>query len=201
MARAGAVHPSRLAQERERLRMTGRGQRLLNAPTAKSPLPSHNVKQPIFLRTCTTHLVPAARLRPGREIKSPPRGVGGAPTGARVQRHPSGLPRQRRVNASHAAGQALKRSALRPMTRDARLSALRRGDFWPGAALPSAELSSATRAASSSQPGRSAWRAVPRASRVSLRLRAAVAGRHTLLRLWTVSGRRPSMSKTCNSSP
>ena len=30
-----------------------------------------------------------------------------------------------------------QRGAARPMTRDARLSALHRGDFWPGAALPS----------------------------------------------------------------
>src|SRR5262249_17973807 len=32
------------------------------------------------------------------------------------------------------------RGALRPMTRDARLSALHRGDFSPGAALPSPAL-------------------------------------------------------------
>jgi hypothetical protein len=42
--------------------------------------------------------------------------------------------------------------------------------------------------------GPSAWRADSRAS-LSLRLRAAAAGRHTSLRLWTVSGRRPSMSE------
>jgi hypothetical protein len=50
------------------------------------------------------------------------------------------------------------------------------------------------RAASSSQPGRSAWRAGPRASR-GIRLRAAAAGRHALLRLQDRLRRRPSMSK------
>src|SRR5712691_10993317 len=55
----------------------------------------------------TAHSVPAARLRPGHELFSrPDRGAGGAPTGARVQRHPSGL---------HMTRQARRlRSALRP---------------------------------------------------------------------------------------
>jgi hypothetical protein len=47
------------------------------------------------------------------------------------------------------------------------------------------------RAASSSQPGRSAWRAGSRTSR-GLRLRAAAAGRHSPLRLRHVSGDGPS---------
>src|SRR5262249_36314263 len=60
------------------------------------------------------------------------------------------------------------------MTRDARLSALHRGGLGLGAALPSPSAPAVlqrravafrTRAASSSQPGRSAWRAGSRASR------------------------------------
>jgi len=47
------------------------------------------------------------------------------------------------------------------------------------------------RAASSSQPGRSAWRAGSRTSR-GRRLRAAAAGRHSPLRLRHVSGDGPS---------
>jgi hypothetical protein len=50
------------------------------------------------------------------------------------------------------------------------------------------------RAASSSQPGRSAWRAGSRASRGE-RLRAAAAGRHASLRLQDRLRRRPSMSE------
>ena len=46
------------------------------------------------------------------------------------------------------------------------------------------------RAASSSQPGRSAWRAGSRASR-GKRLQAAAAGRHASLRLQGVSGDAP----------
>jgi hypothetical protein len=83
------------------------------------------------------------------------------------------------------------RGALRPITRDARLSALHRGGFSPGAALPSPSAPAAMqrrafafriRAVSSSQPGRSAWRAGSRASRGE-QLRAAAAGRHASLRL------------------
>ena len=53
------------------------------------------------------------------------------------------------------------------------------------------------RAASSSQPGRSAWRAGSRASR-GQRLRAAAAGRHASLRLQDRLRRRPSMSAAAN---
>ena len=57
-----------------------------------------------------------------------------------------------------------RRGAARPMTRDARLSALHRGDFRPG---PRFHLRHCLRirTASSSQPGRNAWRAVSRTSR------------------------------------
>ena len=107
------------------------GERALSAAcTARGHMRRCNIPVSQFQTASNSTFVPAARLRPGHEIDSPPRGVGGAPTGARVQRHPSG---------PHVTRQARRwRSALRPMTRDARLSALHRGDFWPGAALPSA---------------------------------------------------------------
>src|SRR5215813_11812640 len=68
------------------------------------------------------------------------------------------------------------------MTRDARLSALHRGGFGlrGRASLPGICAGSVT--ASSSHPGRNAWRAGSRASRGE-RLRAAAAGRHSPLRL------------------
>ncbi len=56
-------------------------------------------------------------------------------------------------------------SATRPMTRDARLSALPPWRFTAGGRASVCSISSAARAASSSQPGRSAWRAGPRTSR------------------------------------
>src|SRR5262249_5116430 len=83
----------------------------------------------------------------------------------------------------------LARRGGRPAGR-ARLSALHRGDFGPGAALPSPAFPPDC-AASSSQPGRNAWRAGSRASR-GRRLRAAAAGRHSPLRLRLVSGDGPS---------
>ena len=74
-----------------------------------------------------------------------------------------------------------RRGAARPMTRDARLSALHRGDFRPGAALPSPALppdpcSELLAARSSCLAG-----GVP--DLPSPRLRAAAAGRHSSLRL------------------
>jgi hypothetical protein len=91
------------------------------------------------------------------------------------------------------------------MTRDARLSALHRGGFGPrgrasvsfGARRPTTAGSCLRiRAASSSQPGRSAWRAGSRASRGE-RLRAAAAGRHASLRLQDRLRRRPSNERGC----
>ena len=83
-----------------------------------------------------------------------------------------------------------RRGAARPMTRDARLSALHRGDFRPGAALPSPALppdpcSELLAARSSCLAG-----GVP--DLPSPRLRAAAAGRHSPLRLWDRLRRRPS---------
>ena len=104
-----------------------------------------------------------------------------------------------RRNTRGACHLASKTRVNALMTRDARLSALHRGGFSPGAALPSPSAPAVLqqravafriRAASSSQPGRSAWRAGSRASRGE-RLRAAAAGRHASLRLRDVSGDAP----------
>jgi len=78
---------------------------------------SHDLKQPAVPRSR------GAFLRPGFCIVAsltPNRGVGGAPRDVRVRaKHPLGL---------HMTRQARRlRGALRPMTRDARLSALHRG--------------------------------------------------------------------------
>src|SRR5215470_14171544 len=58
----------------------------------------------------------------------------GCVRGTREVRH---LASKTRVNALMTRRTRRLRGALRPMTRDARLSALHRGDFSPGAALPS----------------------------------------------------------------
>src|SRR3981081_4100513 len=82
------------------------------------------------------------------------------------------------------------------MTRDARLSALHRGGFWPGAALPSPALppdpcSELLAARSSCLAG-----GVP--DLPSPRLRAAAAGRHSPLPPQDRLRRRPSMSEEAN---
>jgi hypothetical protein len=126
---------------------------------------SHDVKQPISFprRIFAPGVCNFASLTPNE-------GVGGAPRNVRVL---GGTP------------------VGRIMTRDARLSALHRGGFGPrgrasvslGARCPTTAGSCLRiRAASSSQPGRSAWRAGSRASRGE-RLRAAAAGRHASLRI------------------
>src|SRR5262249_39910874 len=68
------------------------------------------------------------------------------------------------------------------MTRDARLSALHRGGFGPRGRASLTGICAGSVTASSSQPGRSAWRATSRASR-GKRLQAAAAGRHASLRI------------------
>src|SRR5262249_857488 len=92
----------------------------------------------------TAHLVPAARFpRPrfATLLRSPRMRVGGAPRVVRVLGGtPVGVPSARhktRVNALMTRHARRLRGALRPMTRDARLSARHRGVFSPGAALPS----------------------------------------------------------------
>ena len=146
-----------------------------------APHPGHAIASDALVASFTfqtAFLVPAARyLRPGFATLAsltPKRGVGGAPRNVRVRaKHPLGL---------HMTRQARRlRGALRPITRDARLSALHRGGFgrWGRASVSGMTR---IRAASSSQPGRSAWRAGSCASRGE-RLRAAAAGRHASLRI------------------
>ena len=81
----------------------------------------------------------------------------------------SRAPRRRGVLARHpwrARGTpGAYEAPASPCEEDARLSALHRGDFRPWAALLAPGLSPGGRRASSSQPGRSARRAVPRAFR------------------------------------
>jgi len=91
----------------------------------------------------TATLVPAARFAPRVcNFASPTRIEGwaerretfGCLRGTRGARH---LASKTRVNALMTRRARRLRGALRPMTRDARLSALHRGGFSPGAALPS----------------------------------------------------------------
>src|SRR4029077_8601975 len=89
-----------------------------------------------------------------------------------------------------------QRGTARPMTRDARLSALHRGDFRPGAALPSPAFppdpcSELLAARSSCLAG-----GVP--ALPSPRLRAAAAGRHSPLCLQDRLRKTPSMSEDEN---
>jgi len=165
-------------------------------------------------RCQTATLVPAARLgaRGFATLLHSPRIEGWAErreTFGCCAKHPLGL---------HMTRQARRlRGALRPMARqDARERAYDAGRSplgappWrflaPGAALASPWAPAVLqrragalriRRASSSHPGRSAWRAGSRASRGE-RLRAAAAGRHSPLRLQDRLRRRPSMSEDAN---
>ncbi len=115
---------------------------------------------------------------------APKRGVGGAPRNVRVRaRHPWGVScaSQTRVNALMTRYARRLRGACVPYrgTLASRRSTV--AVFHPG---PRFRLRHCLRirTASSSQPGRSAWRATSRASRGE-QLRAAAAGRHASLRL------------------
>ena len=91
----------------------------------------HRARGPIS-RCQTTHLVPATHMRPGfaTSLHSPrTRGGRSAEKRSGACEAPVG-----RIMTRYARR---LRGALRPITRDARLSALHRGDFSPGAALPS----------------------------------------------------------------
>src|SRR5215471_9855588 len=85
------------------------------------------------------------------------------------------------------------------MTRDARLSALHRGGFRLRGRACLTGICAGSVTASSSHPGRSAWRAGSRASRGE-RLRAAAAGRHASLRIQDRLENTPSMSEAGNTS-
>jgi hypothetical protein len=143
-----------------------------------------------FVRPGFATLLRSPESRGGRSAER----RSGARRNTREARH---LASKTRVNALMTRHAERLRGALRPMTRDARLSALHRGGFGlPG---PRFRLRHCLRirAASSSHPGRSAWRAGSRASRGE-RLRAAAAGRHASLRLQDRLRRRPSMSEAAN---
>jgi hypothetical protein len=84
------------------------------------------------------------------------------------------------------------------MTRDARLSALHRGGFRLRFRASVCGISSAARAASSSRHRSYCLAGGFRASR-DRGYEPQPQEHHTLLRLWTVSGRRPSMSKAGDS--
>ena len=137
-------------------------------------------------RCQTAHLVPAAHFC-ARGLRlcfaHPNRGVGGAPRDVRVRaRHPWGVPSARhktRVNALMT--QHARRLARRLASHNAGRSPLGAPPwrFWASGPRflfrhpPPLTLRRAwIRAASSSQPGRSAWRATSRASRGE-QLRAA----------------------------
>src|SRR5262245_61855364 len=136
-------------------------------------------------RCQTAHLVPAAHVcARGLHLLHSPRIEGWA-----ERRETFGCVRGTRGYAITRRTRRL-RGALRPITRDARLSALHRGDFSPGAALPSPSAPAvlqrrAVAFGSVQRAPRSQvvvpWRATSRASRGE-RLRAAAAGRHASLR-------------------
>jgi hypothetical protein len=175
-------------------------------------------------RCQTATLVPAARLgaRGFATLLHSPESRGGRSaekrSGAALStRWACHLASKTRVNALMTRQARRLRGALRPIARqDARERAYDAGRsplgappwrFWaPGAALPSPWAPAVLqrragalriRRASSSHPGRSAWRAGSRASRGE-RLRAAAAGRHSPLRLQDRLRRRPSMSEDAN---
>ena len=110
-----------------------------------------------FLQLSNSTLVPAARLRPGCEIvPAPTRG------GRSADRRPGAAAPGWACQTRHA-----RALAKRPASHDAGRAPLG-APPWRFVAVGRVSVSgvsSAARAASSSQPGRSAWRAVPRASR------------------------------------
>jgi hypothetical protein len=169
-------HPSRRAHARSSSK---------NISPVRAPQDEDEQRAKSSSRCQTAPLVPApAFLRPGFAslLHSPQRGVGGAPRDVRVL---GGTP------VGHAMTRRVRRlrGALRPMTRDARLSALHRGGF---ALRPAADRSQrAPRSQVVVPGGRGPY--LPRR-----RLQAAAAGRHAPLRLQDASGRRPSKSEAAN---
>jgi hypothetical protein len=134
--------------------------RLLQSSPYKQPLPfPRRIFAPGVLRLCFTH--PESRGGRSAEKRS------GAALSTRWARHNAARQALARRLASHDAGRSpLGAPPWRFFTRGrASVSGMTR-----------------SRAASSSQPGRSAWRATSRASRGE-RLRAAAAGRHASLRI------------------
>ena len=121
-------------------------------------------------------LVPAARLRPGfASLLHSPESRGGRSA-------------ERRSGAAAPVGHAMTRharrlrGALRPMTRDASLSALHRGGFGSRGRASLTGICAGSVTASSSHPGRSAWRAGPCLPRRAV-TEPPAAGRHASLRI------------------
>jgi hypothetical protein len=139
--------------------------------------------------TCQTAVfVPAARLRPGDELESPP------PRGGRSADRRTDAALRIRSARHNAADQALARRLASRNAGRSPLGAPPWRFLGSGSALPSAALPP-QRVQRGSSRRRSYCLAGGCPCLPGLRLRAAAAGRHALLRLWTVSGRRPSMSK------
>ena len=172
-------HPSRRAYARLHWRHD-LACALLRVRTSMRLSPDHDVKQPVFF-------VPAARFcarvlhlcfaHPNRGWAERRETFGCSGTRGACS-HAS----KTRVNALMTRHARRLRGALRPMTRDARLSALHRGGFGLRGRASLTGICAGSVTANSSHPGRSAWRATSRASRGE-RLRAAAAGRHASLRI------------------
>jgi hypothetical protein len=184
-------HPSRRAHARSSSK---------NISPVRAPQDEDEQRAKSSSRCQTAPLVPApAFLRPGFAslLHSPQRGVGGAPRDVRVL---GGTP------VGHAMTRRVRRlrGALRPMTRDARLSALHRGGFG----LPGPRFSPRYRPRLALRPAADRSQRAPRSQVVvpggrgpylpRRRLQAAAAGRHAPLRLQDASGRRPSKSEAAN---
>ena len=117
-----------------------------------------------YSRCQTAVFVPAARSRPGFVYFHPDEGWRSADRrpGAAAPGGPPRHTRNERIMRAplcHAAGRGACEAPRVPQSRrDARLSALHRGDFGPGPRFHLGHFLP-IRTASSSQPGRSAWRA------------------------------------------
>jgi hypothetical protein len=155
----------------------------LNSPNprvagSKSPFPGTAVRD--SFNSCL--LVPAAQLRPGLCQFLPPhegwaeRRQAPGCSGIRWARRVTQDARER-AYVTRRAG-ALARRPCVPQRRNARLSALHHGDFGSGFRASISGISSRSVQRSSSQPGRSAWRAdfpnLPRALATSRHPRDAI---------------------------
>jgi hypothetical protein len=116
--------------------------------TGSALVRSHNVKQ----RSSGSTSRSRGALRPGLCQSLPP------DEGWAERRQAPGCSGIR-WTCHNAARRGACEAPLRPMTRDARLSALHHGDFGSGSRASISGISSRAVQRSSSQPGRSAWRA------------------------------------------
>jgi len=159
---------------------------LLRMRTSIADFTVHHVKQPISFPRRVSAPGVASLLR------SPRMRVGGAPRNVRVQRHPLG------VHITRHARRLARRLASHDAGRSP-LSALHRGGFGLRGRACLTGICAGSVTASSSHPGRSAWRAGSRASRDE-RLQAVAAGRHASLRIQDRLENTPSMSEAGNGS-